>query len=343
MQQLMYKYIAYTFLITIAITLGGKVFSQPSKVIIDCDPGIDDALALCLAMESPKFEIIGITTIFGNTTLGQATKNALNIVELSQMDIPIYRGAAYPMHAPLKPPPTIVHGEDGLGNIHLAKPTLKPKGKPAAQFIVDMVNQYPGEITILAVGPLTNLAQAIKLQPGIAQKVKEVVIMGGAFTVPGNTSPVSEANIDSDPHAADIVCTTPWKMTFIPLDVTMKVKIDISLLAQIREKNEKFGTFIYDISQYYINFYQNIPGIEKGFYAHDPSAVMYMVDPTLFSVEKGPVRIATEGIAAGQTIMATKAHLYKSPWKGKPIASAALKVDSEKLLESFMSIMANNP
>src|SRR5262245_32951546 len=131
------------------------VHAQSKKLIIDCDPGIDDAMALILALQSSRFEIVGITTVFGNASLEQGTKNALRVVELSGKTIPVYKGAEKPLSVPPEPPPDFVHGKDGLGNTRQPEPTQTSQAKPAAKFIVDMAKEYPGQITILAVGRLT--------------------------------------------------------------------------------------------------------------------------------------------------------------------------------------------
>lgn len=152
--------------------------AQSRKLIIDCDPGIDDAIAIILAMQQPEFEILGITTTFGNATLEQTTKNALRIVELSGKPIPVYKGASKPMIVPLNPPPDF-HGQDGLGNTHQPEPSTKPQAKRAAEFLVEMAKTYPGQITIVAVGRLTNLAEALKRDSSFASNIREVVLMGG--------------------------------------------------------------------------------------------------------------------------------------------------------------------
>jgi inosine-uridine nucleoside N-ribohydrolase len=149
--------------------------AQPRKVIIDCDPGIDDAIALILALRSSRFDIIGITTVFGNASLEQGTKNALRVVELSGKNNSCLQRCGKPLRVPLRPPPDFVHGKDGLGNTDQPEPKISAHEKSAAQFIVDMAKQYPGQITVLAVGRLTNLAQAIQLDSNVTRNVKEVV------------------------------------------------------------------------------------------------------------------------------------------------------------------------
>jgi len=323
--------------------LNGSLFTayaQSRKVIIDCDPGIDDAMAVILAMQYSGFEILGITTVFGNASLLQGTNNALRIVELSGKNIPVYQGAEKPLTVPQAPPPVFVHGNDGLGNTNQPGPKIKAQQKSAARFIVDMAKSYPGLVTILAIGRLTNLAEAIKLDTNLTRNVKEVVLMGGTLYVPGNVSPVAEANVSGDPHAADIVFTAGWKVTMIGLDVTTKVKLNDNILLRIKDKNTRYGAFIFLITRFYMNFHKIVNHIEGGFYVHDPSAVMYLIDSSLFKTKMGPIRVVTEGIAIGQTIMPAYDYQLKlQPWMDKPVVTAATDVEVELFLKIFETLM----
>jgi purine nucleosidase len=297
------------------------VKAQPRKVIIDCDPGIDDATAIILALQASRFDIVGITTVFGNASLEQGTKNALRVVELSGKSIPVFKGAVKPLS--VQP-----------------EPTISAEEKPAVEFLVDMARQYPHQITILAVGRLTNLAEALKLDSNFVRNVKEVILMGGSLHAPGNVSPVAEANVSGDPHAADIVFTASWRVTMIGLDVTQKVKLNDGILMRIRDKNSRYGPFLYSITRFYMNFHKNVNHIEGGFYVHDPSAVMYLIDSTIFKMKRGPVRVVTEGIAIGQTIMPAYDYQLELPaWKDKPFVSTAVDVDVSRFLQKFESIM----
>jgi len=335
------KYILH-FLFIIFMLYGFTTSAQSRKVIIDCDPGIDDSIALILAIESSEFEILGITTVFGNSSLEQATKNALRIVELSNQDISVYKGAKIPLNISPSAPPSFVHGDDGLGNTQQPNPKLHSADKSASQFIVDMIKSYPGEVTIIAIGRLTNLADAIKLDPSICKNVKQIVLMGGALYVPGNVSPVTEANIGGDPHAADLVLTAPWKVTMIPLDVTTKVKMNDDLLSLVKKGNSQYGEFIFDISRFYMDFYKNENKLEGGFYVHDPSAIMYLIKPSLFEMKKGPIRVVCDGIAIGQTIMAAYDYQFEmKPWFEKPLVDVAIDVDANDFIKTYKSIMIN--
>lgn len=315
-------------------------YAQARKIIIDCDPGVDDATALVLAMNYPGFEILGVTTVFGNAYLEQATQNALTVVALSKRNIAVYKGADKPLRKPLDSPPDFIHGKDGLGNTNQPVPKIHSQSKPAAQFIVDIARAYPGEVTVLAVGRLTNLAAAIKIDSNVTKNIREVVLMGGDLHVPGNVNPVAEANIEGDPDAADIVFTAPWKITMIGLDVTTRVKLTDDILLRLKNKNKQYGPFIFAITRFYLNFYKTSNQLTGGFYVHDPSAVMYLIDSSLFKLTRGPVRVVTDGIAIGQTIMpAYDYQLQLAPWKDKPFVNAAIGVDADRFLKVFESIM----
>jgi purine nucleosidase len=327
--------------LVIALRLSlSEAAAQPRKIVIDCDPGIDDAMAIILAMQHPGFDIVGITTVFGNAYVDQATKNALTVVELSGRSIPVYKGAAKPLRIALGAPPDFVHGKDGLGNSGQPAPRGSPAATSAAQFLVDIAKAYPGEITIVAVGRLTNLAQAMRLDSTFIRNIKEVVLMGGAFRVPGNVSPVAEANIAGDPDAADIVVTAPWQVTMIALDTTTRVTLNDDILLRIRDHNNRYGPFVWSISRFYMDFHKRVNHVEGGFYVHDPSAIMYLIEPGMFTMRKGPVRVVTEGIAAGETIM--PAYDYQTelpPWHGKPSVTTATDVDVARFLDRFESVM----
>src|SRR5210317_1441095 len=207
------------------------------KMIIDTDPGIDDAMAIFTAMAHPQIELLGLTTTYGNVSVDQATTNALKLVEMAGLDIPVAKGVATPWFKPLAPFPDFVHGADGFGNLNLSAPQRSAVSQSAAQFIVEQVNKHPGEISLVAIGPLGNLATALHLDPELPNKVKQVVIVGGVIAADGNVSPVAEANILSDPHAADRVFAAPWKLVMVGLDVTHQIMVPRGLFDEIAEQN----------------------------------------------------------------------------------------------------------
>lgn len=315
---------------------------QPRKIIIDCDPGVDDALALALAIESPDIDLIGITTLYGNADIETTTANALRVVELSGLSIPVARGAGEPSVVPLPNPPDFVHGKDGFGNTFLPEPKGTPVEKSAAEFIVDAINASPGEVSLVCLAGLTNIANAVALDPSIVEKVVEVVLMGGALYRPGNLTPVAEANIAEDPHAADTVFTTPWKLTMVGLDVTLRTYLSRSRLDRIRKRNTRFGEFLNDVHQFYFDFYASREPDSDGCAVHDAAALLYLMDSSLFETTSGPIRVVLEGIAIGQTIMAAYDYQRElEPWAGKPDVTVTLKVDADRLIDTIEEILSD--
>ena len=181
---------------------------KPKRILIDTDPGVDDSMAILLAFASPEVEIIGMSTVFGNVGVDLTTQNALRLVELAgRPDVPVAMGAEKPLLRPFTGKGWEVHGRNGLGEAEFPDPQGQPDPRRAAQFIIDTIMTGPGEITLVPLGPLTNVALAVATEPRIAERVREVVLMGGAAPVPGNASPAGEVNIRNDPEAAHIVFT----------------------------------------------------------------------------------------------------------------------------------------
>lgn len=291
---------------------------SPRKVIFDTDPGVDDAMALYYALAHPDIEVIGITTTFGNVLVAQAAANALYLCALAGRQIAVTVGMAQPLVKQAEVPPDFIHGADGLGNLpqRLATPAeLDPRS--SAQFIVDMARQYPGEITLVAVGPLGNLATALQLAPDLPKLVREVVLMGGAVLEPGNVSPVAEANIWNDPHAADVVFTAGWPLTMVGLDVTHQVILPLTLFRQIAEQHQHPATdTLYHAVTFYSAFYSvhdATVGQINGCFGHDVLAFVVLTNPEFFTLQSGRVRVAVDGLAQGQTMMQRKAVSYPQP------------------------------
>ena len=194
------------------------------QLIVDTDPGIDDAMALLFLQAMPRTRIAAITSVFGNAAVDVTTRNARYLAERFGIDAPVHAGAAQPLRIPRRPSPVHVHGGDGLGDA-AALPGAGPgaAGRPAHEHMVELIRAQPGAISVLALGPLTNLALALRHDPGIAHLVERVVVMGGAFGWSGrrgNVSPVAEANVRNDPDAADEVLAAAWPVTLVGLDVT---------------------------------------------------------------------------------------------------------------------------
>jgi len=310
------------------------------KVIIDTDPGVDDAMAILFALACPEIEVVGLTSIFGNVTTKQATQNALRLVEFADRpDIPVAHGANAPLAMDLDVIAYYVHGDDGLGNTNQPPPIGSAVDVSAAQFIVDTVMANPGEITLLPIGPLTNIALALAMEPKIVEYVAEVIIMGGAATVNGNVNPAAEANIWHDPHAADKVLTAGLPLIMVGLDVTTQVLMDEDYFDRLHATGSKTCAYIYGISRFYCAFYQSYTGI-NGCFTHDPSVVAYLLDPTLFRTIQGPVRVLTDGIAMGQTILDPSGNAdFKTAWSSKPSIHVCVGVDEQGVLDLYFQRM----
>lgn len=313
------------------------------KVIFDTDPGVDDAMALLYLHRHPGIDLVGVTTVFGNAPIEITTRNAQFLHQKWNIEAPIAKGAgrAYDDGRDAAHFAPVVHGEDGLGNIGVPLEVDHPlDARPAAQFIIDTVRADPGNVTLVAVGRMTNLALALKADPEIAGLVKEVVIMGGAFDVNGNVTPAAEANIHGDPEAADVVFTAPWKVTIIGLDVTLKTTMSSDYLAKMVEVGPSELKLLSDLSQYYIDFYRQRVGLD-GMALHDSCACVYLTEPHLFEVRTGPVRVVCGGLADGKTIQAPDQgrKFVGSAWDGVPSQVICTGVQPDGVLEAIRAVL----
>nr|CAA6824321.1 MAG: Inosine-uridine preferring nucleoside hydrolase (EC [uncultured Thiotrichaceae bacterium] len=314
------------------------------KMIIDTDPGVDDAMAIFTAIAHPEIELLGLTTTFGNVSVERATQNALTLLEMSGLDIPVAGGVSVPEQKEPAPFPDFIHGADGFGNVNLPSPVRKAVDKDAADFIIETVMAHPGEVSLVAIGPLGNLALALEREPLIARNVKQVVIMGGSIAEGGNVSPVAEANIFSDPHAADKVMTAEWPLVMVGLDVTHQVLLTRGLFAEIKDRNQKVGAFMQQAATFYIDFYRREREAADGCFGHDVSAVIYVTNPDLFETQEGSIRVVPDGIAVGQTIMRrNQSRQYPvTAWDNQPVQKACMQVDSVGVVEVFSQAMSND-
>jgi len=305
------------------------------KVIYDTDPGVDDAMALLFLHRHPEIDLIGITTVFGNASIETTTRNALFLKREWSIQAPVAKGASVTIDPSRKEGawPTFVHGDDGLGNINVPEVVDVPLDpRPAYQFIIDTVRANPDEVTLVAVGRMTNLALALKADPEIAGLVKQVVIMGGNFYVPGNVTPVAEANIHGDPEAADIIMTAPWQVVVIGLDVTAITTMSRGYLGEMAAKGDKAVALLNDLSQFYIDFYKH--AVEDGMMVHDSCACVYVVAPELFTTISGSVRVVCGGIADGQTIVKPDGRRFPpGDWDGLPSQIVCTGIESEKVVD----------
>jgi purine nucleosidase len=306
------------------------------KVIFDTDPGVDDAMALYFALAHPNIEVIGITTTFGNVAVEQAAVNALYLTALVGVKIPVTQGIAAPLALPPPVPPAHIHGADGLGNLPQRLPlpaVLDPRS--SAQFIVDMARAQPGEITLVAVGPLGNLALALAIEPRLPQLLREVILMGGTVLEPGNVSAVAEANIANDPHAAAQVFAASWRLTMVGLDVTHRVILPLSMFKKIADKQQHPATStLHQAVCFYADFYSGLyPHVAQihGCFGHDVLAFVYLVRPDLFALERGRISVLTEGPLQGQTVLSSSyaAAATLPERRSTCVSQACMEVDAD--------------
>ena len=312
------------------------------NVIFDTDPGVDDALALLYLHKHPQVNLLAVTTVFGNAAVESTTHNALFLKQAWGFDAPVARGAGGPLQPEAQPEawPVHIHGENGLGN-HPVPSQLEVSAdpRPAHQLIIDMVRAQPGQITLVAVGRMTNLALALHHAPEIASLVRGVVIMGGAFHVNGNITPAAEANIWGDAEAADIVFTASWPLIAIGLDVTTQVEMDRHGLDALAHAGGADAELVRALSQDYVDFY--VQAGHKGMVVHDCCACIALTRPELFEYEHASVRVATDGVARGMTIPKPAGMAFgPSVWDGQAMQSIAIGVDAAAVLADIEKTLA---
>ncbi|RJP69182.1 MAG: nucleoside hydrolase [Candidatus Abyssobacteria bacterium SURF_17] len=318
----------------------------PEKpVIIDTDPGVDDALALILALRSPELHVKAITTVNGNTSLRQSTENALRILEIVALPDPppVIPGAAIPLNRePI--PSASIHGRDGLGEITFLKdrrgkkkytpPRHKPEPTYAPGAIIELVNEHPGEITIITLGPLTNIALALQTDPGLSRHVKEIITMGGAYSVPGNVTPAAEFNFYCDPEAAQEVIGSGIPLTLVGLDVTRSARLSRHALMNATKKRTRLNQFLRDSTEFVMDFYREREGYH-GCCVHDALAVMAAIDGSIIGTKRAHVEIETEGkLTAGMSVADLRP--YARGKTGAPNATIALYVDSTRFEQQLL-------
>ncbi|MEL6319909.1 MAG: nucleoside hydrolase [Cyanobacteria bacterium J06626_14] len=273
-----------------------------TPMIIDCDPGVDDAIALLLAFASPELEILGITTVAGNVPLALTQANARKICEVAQRtDIPVYAGCPRPM---LQIPQTAeeIHGKTGLDGTDLPAPTLPLQPEHAVSFLIQTIDRATTPITIATLGPLTNVAIALIQSPHIARNIKSIVMMGGAITL-GNVTPAAEFNLYADPHAADVVFRSGIPITLLSLDVTHQVLTTQERLADLRAIATPVGQVAADLLSIYGQLDCDRYGM-PGAPLHDPNVIAYLLQPELYSGKPCHVTVETTSPhSMGQTII----------------------------------------
>ena len=315
------------------------------RIIIDTDPGVDDALAIILALRSPELKVEAITTVNGNTCLAQATENALRTLDIlgPPNPPPVVKGADRPLER--EPFPSVsVHGRDGLGEVSDMKypsgkkkyplPRARPANKYAPELICELTAKHPDKITIVALGPLTNVALALTIDPRLVGAVKEIIAMGGAYTVPGNVTPAAEFNFFCDPEAARQVIASGIPITLVGLDVTMQARLSRQALFDATKKRTKLNRFLRDSTGRVMNFYRERLGYD-GFCVHDALAMMVAIDKGFVGMRRCHVDVETRGeLTDGMTVADLRP--YARGHVGEPNADVALHTDPARFQQFLL-------
>ncbi len=269
---------------------------EKKKIIIDCDPGYDDAVALLLAAGNPNIDVLAITTVAGNQTIDKVTKNALRIAKLCGMEnVPVAMGASRPLLRDEVVVAANIHGESGLDGTTLPEAEFKVDPRHAAQMIIDIIMSEPEKtVTLVPIGPLTNIALAARMEPRIVERVKEVVLMGGGYHI-GNIRPMAEFNIENDPEAAHIVFEEKWKIVMVGLDLTYQALATTEIKNRIAQFKTPVGQFLSDVLTQFSMTYQKRKGSDEP-PVHDPCAVAYVIDPDCIETLQAPVHVEYRGI-----------------------------------------------
>lgn len=317
---------------------------MPTRIILDTDTGVDDALAILLAMRSPEVQVEAITAVSGNAHVDRCARNILLTLEtLNRDSIPdVAKGEAAPLVKPLVIAGE-VHGDDGLGGVtrllnpdgsrRYPDPANRLSPVHAVDLMLDRIGAYPDELTLIAVGPLANVARAIITHPARMRKLRQIVIMGGAFRVYGNVSPVAEFNIFVDPHAAQVVCQAGIPLIFVPLDVTQRAILTTETITRSAAQGSRLAAFVHDCTAHYVEFHRQRRNVD-GCFMHDPLAVAVAFRPDLVDMVDARVDVETSGdLTAGMTMADLR------PGRLPPAGANArvcVNVNAEAFLTLFM-------
>jgi purine nucleosidase len=321
-------------------------FAAPKKIIFDTDPGTDDAMAMMLALNSPELDVRAITVVPGNVTATQGLDNALRLVSLAnRCDIPVAAGAQHPLLQKLITA-EFWHGQNGLANIELPSSNCKVDARYGPDLIIQLVHASPHEITLVPVGPLTNIALAAEKDPSIVPLVKEVILMGGGISG-GNVNAAAEANIYNDPEAAQVVFQAGWPLTMVGLDVANKTLLTQKYLDQLGSSHGPINDFIYRVAKYLVDLSAKFGS--PGTAMYDPLAVGVAIDATLVEAPEMHVDIETRGqFTRGETVANRQGYVQRNVLHGdrymiegvdrvSPNAKVCINVDDARFLQLFVS------
>ncbi|GAB3496158.1 nucleoside hydrolase [Curvibacter fontanus] len=309
------------------------------KIILDCDPGADDAWALYFALAHPELDLLAVTTTFGALTVAQATRNALLLCALAgRPNLPVCSGVATPTRKATWWHDPEAFGTDGLGDLPRRPPEAHGADeRSAARCIVELAHTHPGQLSLVCAGPLGNLAQALRLEPHLPERLGQLVVAGGSIQAPGDVSPVAESNFWLDPHAADLVLTAGFKLTMLGLDVSQAAPLPLALIEKLAAQRPHPATaaLLHAARQHASHRARLAPGTAPACPAPGLLGLTWLLQPGLFKTEAGRVRVVPDGLAEGQSIMDSREHIpYPQPgWEEQiPRIQAALQVDAPACL-----------
>ena len=323
----------------------------PQPLVLDVDTGLDDALALLLALRSPEVNVVGVTTVAGNVALPDVLRNTRHVLDTAgATSVPVAAGAAAPLVCPLTTA-TFFHGPHGLGDVVAPEPTSAPVAEPAAQLLCRLAAEYQGQLTVIATGPWTNIALASHLDPGFPGNLRQLVVMGGAVTVPGNVTPVAEANVYNDPEAAHMVLASGAMPRLIGLDVTHQALWRPAQQEAARQRVQQqsppdpVARLAVELLDWYLR--ADLAAGLAGSPLHDPVAVAAAMWPALFTLEPRHVSVELASrLARGQTVMAPEGRRERLETREgqsdvvgvetmPPNCHVALKLDGDRFVERF--------
>ena len=254
------------------------------KIILDCDPGHDDAVAIMMAAKHPALELLGITVVAGNQTLEKTARNALNVCQYLDLDVPVYAGCGLPMVRQRQVIADDIHGETGLDGPVFAPLTRKLEDKHAVQFIIDTLMASDGDITLVPTGPMTNIAMAMRMEPRIVDKIQEIVLMGGAYQL-GNVTPAAEFNIYADAEAAYVVFTSGRPIVMMGLDLTRQALCYPAIVDRMEKIGNRAAGLFADLMRFFCKTQNQVFGWPGG-PLHDPTCIAYLIDPTCIETKE---------------------------------------------------------
>lgn len=310
------------------------------KILIDADTGIDDSVAILYALKNPEIRVMGICAGYGNTTTQQAAENSVRLIQLAQpgYDVPVVMGADKPLKRSWRGPVCHIHGNNGIGDAQIPASSQEISKEDYRDFIYRIAEESGGELVLVTLGRLTNIALTLEKYPDLPKKVKKLVIMGGTVYAPGNASPCAEANVIGDPEAADMMFISGFDITMVGLDVTKKTLLSMDHIIKLRrycsERNRDIVNYLHTALDFYMNFYRVQDGYLDNCPVHDPLAVLIAVHPELVRTQRMKARIECGGTyCTGMVVTDLRKYSFDANY-----IEMCLEVDGHKAVEELLSV-----